>query len=1503
MGTKAPKIDERKASELVELLREMAPHYTPEWPASDENDPGVALLKIFSYMTENVTNRFNRVPHKNFVAFLDMLGVKLLPAQPSRVPLSFTLAKGTEKEILIPARTQAAADKTEEHEELPFETEKDLLAIPSLLKKVVSVDPRKGDGSEGDAIYLPPPGFLDAEKKGETPLEYKIVSSPQEGDPDFQLDHVTGLKAGDFLRIGEGDKKEYVIISGISGMIVTVGDKLTYSHSPDTDVEKVTNFKLFEGKNQQEHSLYLGHKDLFNVKSPAQFILNVRHRNGSESGVTSLKGSWEYWGELEGREGWHKFQTIDRTSGLSTSGEIELHKISEGEIKEREINGVKSRWIRCILEEPLPVNVPGKLPVFDNITLGAKSTGENLLPDQVFNNEAPLDISKPFHPFGKEPRIFDSFAIGSKDDFSKKGANITIDVEVEPRGITGPPAAIEYNGKIKVFARGTCGRLVEVEIDPDGNGESTWPPHVLPPDTEMASGSTPAVLKYCRNKLQNISVFIRAKNGHLVERFYNGNQWQWIDHGTPNPKTGAVIDFDPAAVYGANTIGYQVISVFVVGSDGSLYEFNRKPGIMVGEWIEHPKPFDTAIDSSPHAIYLEVTNDYSIRTIVFLKGENGQLYELDSQKNIDEKIGNLDNWKTDYGSPPDSLITSKPFAQIYKITNDNFTSMGFFARVFVTGLDEQLWLYDTHPSRKKWEPLGQANGEAVAAVPTGWSYPKGYLVPDETAFKPIFIRSSKNELKGDLWEVEIIREVEMIGEEERDKLNVKWIAHSSPPNSKLLHSPFVIQRSESGHEPKYVFSVSDRNSIVERKIDMGSTADVWNEYKDPIETALTPTFSWEYWNSKGWMVLQELRDGTSNFLKSGTITFDLPPDIEESEIAGQKNYWIRVRLVGGDYGKETFAMALTSTQELKMKAFSTTPYVKEPLVQVISTKDTIRPPLIKSLSISYSLETDTPPEKCLAYNNLEYLDHSKACITEDKHFTPFVKLEAEEKTLYLGFEKPFKGGPVRIFFAAKELPFTKEKKPKMEWTYRGKDSWKELSCLDATEALIREELLELIGPFDFAIDPGFGEALYWIKGTLAKGEYENTPLLDGIYPNTTWGLQAETIKDEITGSGNGEAEQAFSLIKFPVLEKQEIRVMEVLSEEEKQKLIEDYGSNAIFLEKDEKGNVMGTWVLWTEVDDFFDSAPDDRHYILDHATGKVRFGDGIKGMVPPAGGNNIRAFTYQAGGGEQGNVKAREIKTLKSAVGGVDKVSNPIVADGGADTATLEQMLEIGPAMLSHRDRAVSEEDFEWLAREASRKIVKVKCLPNTFPAAASDSSNSSNKYRRKAGCVTLIVVPDSKEDKPVPSLELRTKVQKHLEAHCANTLAFSESVYVSGPSYVEIGVKVDIFVTSVDVAFRVESEARKKLKAFFHPLTGGSLGEGWDFGRNVSASDIYALLEGIEGVDHVENLELVSDGNINETTDSDLVEIYQHSLVANGTHTVNVILVGGDKYRESAYS
>lgn len=216
-----------------------------------------------------------------------------------------------------------------------------------------------------------------------------------------------------------------------------------------------------------------------------------------------------------------------------------------------------------------------------------------------------------------------------------------------------------------------------------------------------------------------------------------------------------------------------------------------------------------------------------------------------------------------------------------------------------------------------------------------------------------------------------------------------------------------------------------------------------------------------------------------------------------------------------------------------------------------------------------------------------------------------------------------------------------------------------------------------------------------------------------------------------------------------------------------------------------------------------------------------------------------------------------------------------MAADCGADTADLDEMLEIGPIMISHRDRAVTAEDFEWLAKKASRKVVKVKCLTNT-----------NNKGQKEIGWVTLIIVPDSKEDKPLPSLELRKEVQNYLETRCETTLAHEKHIHISSPSYAEISVSADVFVTSIEKAFKVDRELKQKINAFFHPLTGGREQMGWDFGRNVADSDIYALIENIEGVDHVENLKVTASAG------EEPVEVKENYLITNGTHVINIKLM-----------
>jgi hypothetical protein len=392
------------------------------------------------------------------------------------------------------------------------------------------------------------------------------------------------------------------------------------------------------------------------------------------------------------------------------------------------------------------------------------------------------------------------------------------------------------------------------------------------------------------------------------------------------------------------------------------------------------------------------------------------------------------------------------------------------------------------------------------------------------------------------------------------------------------------------------------------------------------------------------------------------------------------------------------------------------------------------------------------------------------------------------------------------------------------------------------------------------------------------GDVSPSPKVKGIYVNSTWALQGNTIRNEILGSSDGKQSQSFEFDQPPVLsETVQVNEMGSISEDEKESIVETEGKDAVSEVTDALGNTTGIWVQWQRVDDFFDSKPNSRHYIINRVSGEIQFGDGTQGMIPPIRSDNIRA-TYQSGGGKDGNVGASEIQTLKSSVASVDSVKNPDAAGGGSDTETIEKALERGPQLLRNRGRAVTFEDYEWLAREASPDIARVKCLPNF-----------SNQGKSETGWVTVIIVPESSEEKPVPSPLLLRKVKDYLQDRCSNVVISAKRLQVVAPNYIKVSVTADIYPTSIDLAPIAENKAMKALKSFLHPLTGGTDGTGWEFGRMVCFSDFYSLLEGISEIDHLENVSMILEGDGQTMTftseTSAEVSIPPYALIYSGEH------------------
>jgi len=599
------------------------------------------------------------------------------------------------------------------------------------------------------------------------------------------------------------------------------------------------------------------------------------------------------------------------------------------------------------------------------------------------------------------------------------------------------------------------------------------------------------------------------------------------------------------------------------------------------------------------------------------------------------------------------------------------------------------------------------------------------------------------------------------------------------------------------------------------------------------------------------------------------IISSLPKDIESTEVAGQENFWIRARLVGGDYGRETFKIEGTPPNQ-----------------KLVPEKSSLRPPKVRRLKISYRAEP-VSPEICLTFNNRDYLDQTAASQTDDSHFRPFETLEDNSLTLFLGFDKSFKSGPVRILLDAAERNFDEARAPEFDWRFRKDRIWKRLDAEDGSVALTRQGILTLSAAEELTQEIRFGESLFWIKGTLREDRLPQAeyplPLLRGMFLNTISAIQGETTTDEIVGSGDGEPNQRHTLQHANVLEGEDIRIQESLSIEERERLERERGKENVT----DREDLGGTWVRWKEVKALFDCDADDRCYEIDRAAGILQFGDGEHGRIPPAGVDNLRAFRYRSGGGAFGNVGANEIKALATAVAGIESVFNPTPAGGGSDTADTKAMLAIGPRRISHRDRAVSVEDFEELAQEASRQVAKARCLPITNltlrGAGKPDPCDPEQRHEavNERGFVSLIIVPDSNDPQPCPALELRRAVKDYLRERAPGIVASAERIVVRPPDYVTVGIQAVILVTSLEKAAAVEKQARTILERFLHPVHGGPDGTGWEFGRPISKSDVFAVLERITDVDRVENLLFRFSGR----SDPDRVEIGPNELLASGEH------------------
>ncbi|HEY2160877.1 MAG TPA: baseplate J/gp47 family protein [Solirubrobacteraceae bacterium] len=175
--------------------------------------------------------------------------------------------------------------------------------------------------------------------------------------------------------------------------------------------------------------------------------------------------------------------------------------------------------------------------------------------------------------------------------------------------------------------------------------------------------------------------------------------------------------------------------------------------------------------------------------------------------------------------------------------------------------------------------------------------------------------------------------------------------------------------------------------------------------------------------------------------------------------------------------------------------------------------------------------------------------------------------------------------------------------------------------------------------------------------------------------------QGETVTGELLGSGDASIPgQRFPLAKPPVT-----RIPHPGS---------PHGGQSTLV-------VRVGGVQWTEREWMYGAGADDHVYVVeidDDGKHYVRFGDGVIGARLPSGAH-VEA-EYRTGLGTAGNVATGALKVPLTRPKGLQSVSNPIAAAGGADPETLDEARANAPNTVRTFERIVSLQDVEDQARE-----------------------------------------------------------------------------------------------------------------------------------------------------------------------------------------------------------
>lgn len=599
---KYPLIDERRGKQLrADLLRNIAA-LAPDWRAV-ENPSGHdrALIEIAARLFEHATQRLDKMPGRDALAFLDMFDIPGPKPSSADGYAIFALAENATGTEMIGPR--AGLDvPNEAGEDARFETTEALPIHAARVKVLATVEPST------DRIGMAPAAVSALEPDELPTLNYRLAATSGPEDTVIRLDMSTGLEPGHLLRI-ENLATHVVRIRTISEVgedgLVSLTEAVGGEGALIEDnylIQRMTWLDAFSMPDGQEHALYLGDNALLDVKEPATFHLTVQ---GDPEGFAASDIEVEIFGKrdmdpADDPPKWHRLPLVSSTNGV-----FSYFKAWTGSVEGLEIApDVEARWLRIRRKGPIlpvaPISESADLSVDRILVQVETDKPENevgaVAVSQASHNGTPLPVTSVFMPFGPEPQRFDVFGIAAPETFSKAGALATLSFELLNATISTLSSAVRRDTKRHVYGVGANGRLqvIDLEEDPQFWREVGGPEN----DGEAMKFLSGAKISaaQCGNFSDMVTVLARGQGGAPELRsariHKNTDDELVVKPWYPVPAIPGVSDISSSAAYamvpiwnGGDTRS-QLISISNTGVRRIIYRADGSPSSV--NWLDLP---------------------------------------------------------------------------------------------------------------------------------------------------------------------------------------------------------------------------------------------------------------------------------------------------------------------------------------------------------------------------------------------------------------------------------------------------------------------------------------------------------------------------------------------------------------------------------------------------------------------------------------------------------------------------------------------------------------------------------------------------------------------------------------------------------------------------------------------------------------------------------------------------------------------------------------------------